>query len=75
MPQDQEVQAVEAARQAVRALVQGGADNLVAGLICLAAQGQEPVRLEGGMVVVGRAQLQQYVLDLPAVLSPRPSWT
>lgn len=70
-----EVAAVEAARQAVLPLVPTIAPTLVTGLICLAAQDQEALRLAGGtsetggIVVVGRAQLLQHVLDLPVVLS------
>ena len=70
-----EVADVEAARQAVLPLVPTVAPTLVAGLICLAAQDQTAVRLDGGtggtggIVVVGRAHLLQHVLDLPAVLS------
>ena len=63
-----EVQAVEAARQALLPLVLALSADVVAGLICLAAQDQEPIRLDGGVVVVGRAQLLQHVLDRPAVL-------
>ena len=63
-----EVQAVEAARQALLPLVLALSADVVAGLICLAAQDQEPIRLDGGVVGVGRAQLLQHVLDRPAVL-------
>ncbi len=64
-----EVTALEAARQAVLPLVPSLDPDVVAGIICLAAQDQEPVRLNGGTVVVGRAQLRQHLLDLPPVLA------
>ena len=43
--------------------------DVLAGLICLAAQEQTAVTLDSGTVVIGRQQLLQYVLDLPPVLS------
>ncbi len=64
-----EVTGIEAARQAVLPLVPGVVPELVASIICLAAQDQEPVRLDGGTVVVGRAQLRQHLIDLPPVLT------
>jgi len=63
-----EVNAVQAARQALLPLVPALSPDVVAGVICLAAQDQEPVRLDSGVVVVGRAQLLQHVLDRSAVL-------
>ena len=63
-----EVDAVQTARNAVATLLPTLSPDVVTGLICLAAQDQDPVRLDGGTVVVGRAQLRQHVIDLPAVL-------
>lgn len=63
-----EVQAVQTARQALLPLIPAVSPDVLAGLICLAGQHQEPVRLDGDILVVGRAQLLQHVLDRPAVL-------
>lgn len=64
-----EVEAVQAARQSVLAITSTLTPDVVAGLICLAAQEQAAVTVDSGTVVVGRQQLLQYVLDLPPVLS------
>lgn len=63
-----EVDALEAARQAVLPLVPDIPQAVVTGVICLAAQEQDPVKLSG-VTVVGRTGLQGHVLDLPTVLS------
>ncbi|WP_340289834.1 nuclease-related domain-containing protein [Aquipuribacter hungaricus] len=62
-----EIEAVQTARQALLTLVPALPPEVVAGLICLAAQDQEPVLLDG-VVVVGRGQLLQHVLQRSAVL-------